>query len=873
MWTALALGAGLALLPLLVYGNGDLIISDCEDAALWRGGAPETELVRSGAGAVRWAPSENVSLVKPDIPHDWTSGNCLRLWLHSAQATGSRVWLILQSEDPAREGMDYYLLTIRVDWEGWREIVAPLDEIGRVRNPVGWHDINSFHLHAAWDPAVVPNPADAFVIDDIRVTTIAGPGEGPRTTDEEFFAALDLSRAGLEEVRAAVEAGDLERAKEAFREYFLARRHPRYMDNWWERPPVPAARPNTSAADDTVNHIYTFDRGRYDLGPDIDWASNQRDEGEAATIEWNAALNRHFFFRSLGAAYWGTLEDRYAEKLVEMKLDWIRKSPLLMLSSGVRPYHYAWQTLNTACRAGDTWIDSLWRTADAPAWTPDALVTVVKSLAEHARHLVRHPATRNWLTAQSKAVATVGMLFPEFREAADWRRIGIERLYGQMHTEVYPDGMQDELALGYNLWVVSNFAHILDLANLNGYGEEVPVDYKARLERMYNYLLYARAPDGRVPGLNDSWYSGVERYLEKAVEYFPHREDFLWGATGGREGRRPEVTSHAFDYSGNYVLRSGWEEDARFLFLNAGPFGSAHQHEDGLTFFMHAHGREWITEGGNYMYDASRWRRYVLSTRAHNTVRVDGQDQNRRRLRDTWVLPLPHEPLGNPWVSGEDFDYVAGVYDSGYGPEGAVNVTHRRDILFVKPDYWIIVDTLEPAGEAVHEYETIFHINADEARVEGLRVSSEMDGKRLDIIGAGPGLSVEVVKGVEEEPVQGWVSGPWRPVPTALYRNRAAGPVRNVYVMHPAPGRRMIPGVEVLHAPGAQAVALRIDLPDGEAHYFAQRGLDAPPGPVTLGPITTDADVCLVRVSREGKVSGVFALGGTEVSVDGVEAG
>ena len=33
----------------------------------------------------------------------------------------------------------------------------------------------------------------------------------------------------------------------------------------------------------------------------------------------------------------------------------------------------------------------------------------------------------------------------------------------------------------------------------------------------------------------------------------------------------------------------------------------------------------------NYAYDTSEMRKYVLSTRAHNTIRIDGKDQNTRR--------------------------------------------------------------------------------------------------------------------------------------------------------------------------------------------------------------------------------------------------
>ena len=219
-----------------------------------------------------------------------------------------------------------------------------------------------------------------------------------------------------------------------------------------------------------------------------------------------------------------------------MMRDWIAASPPLMLSSGNGPYHHAWETLNTAIRAADTWPDALFRTADSDAWTPESLCLAVKSLVHHARHLMRWPSKGNWLTEESKAITTMGILFPEFREADTWRRTGIARLYEQMEQEVYPDGLENELALGYGLWVLSNYASVLELASLNGRRNEIPPDYQSRLERMYNYVLYAMAPDGDVHGLNDSWSSDPRAILKQGFAYFPQRQDFLWGARAARKG-------------------------------------------------------------------------------------------------------------------------------------------------------------------------------------------------------------------------------------------------------------------------------------------------------------------------------------------------
>jgi len=855
--------------PSVAQPRPTLLISDCDSAAAWSAGELVTEPVTEGVGAIRWRLADPPSLATTEIPHDWSAYDALSLDLFAEDAVGSPLWLIFSSEDPAQDGPDYFVVRLKLDHTGWQRFVLPLDEMGATRHPLGWDQVQRFMLHAAWDPAIEINPEAVVVVDNIELVDYSATG--PRMIDEEFFEALDLDYPGLKAVREAVAAGDLTEAKAAWADHLRTRENPRWFEDWRERPePQPADKVNTAIADLALEHIFRWGRNDFDLGEDIDWSQNQMTEGESATIEWNARLNRHPMFQALARAWWQTGDEKYADKLVELMVDWIEDAPVLLHASGNSPYHWAWETLNTACRASDAWPDAVFQTLDAPAWTDEALVMVTKSFAEHARHLLKNPTSRNWLTAESTGLYYTGVLFPEFREAGQWRETAVDRLYTQMDTEVYPDGPEDELALGYGMWVLRNYGSVLDFAILNDRRDEIPTDWLAKIESMYNYVLYITMPNGVAPGLNDSGNTNARSILEAGFGYFPHRADFQWVATEGAHGAPPEHTSYPLPYCGHYIMRSGWEPDDLYMLLDAGPFGSGHQHEDKLTMVMYAHGRLQIVDGGSYMYDKSRWRRYVLCTRGHNTVMIDDLGQRRRKVPETRVLPYPFEPLDNPWVSEKDFDYVQGSYDSGYGYEENVQVAHTRSILFVKPHYWIVLDRMKPDDDAAHSYTSLFHMDAAEALVDDDGAITSQPGEGLSRVAIVPvptdGLTASVVKGKEDEPVQGWswaTGGPKGAVPTAVYELEGVGERTMCYLLWPLQADEELPVADIRRLdPGGGSVAGEVLLTDGTRHLFM---IGAGDGLTSFGGFTTDARAAFVALNADGAVERSFIVGGTSV--------
>jgi hypothetical protein len=791
--------------------------------------------------------------------------------------------------DRAPDQWDYYSTFLTVDWEGWKHFTLTKGDFSpktivegqgvKTKMPIGWHWIQYIALNSkGW--GLTPDPNTSLVFDDIRLVG----KEAPKVISD--FEGDETGWSGLAPTGDPVKSGKGAGAwidminNSGIRCNNIPHDWTAYdaLDFWVYSPKATGARvvmvldsdvpASSTGAERALRHEFDYTKGpgqsgTITFGPQIDWTANPT-EGEARTHLWNESLNRHFHFRTLSDAYWNTGQDKYAAEIAAQIMDWATRMPRPMLSSGNNVGHYAWQTLTTSIRISDVWPQALYRCMDAPSFTDDVLVTIMKSYRQQAQHLLRWPSGGNWLTSESNGLFTAGMLFPEFREAAEWRRVGVERLYKQLDDEVYPDGMEYELAAGYNNWVVSEFAHILELADLNNLRDELPADYQAKIEKMYNYLLLASMPDGTIPGLNDSGNSDVRSLLATGFKLFPRRRDFEFVATSRQRGEAPQITSHAFPWTGHYVMRTGWDADATYLLLDAGPYGYAHQHEDKLSFVLWGKGRQLLLDPGNFSYDRSRWRKYVLATYGHNTVLVDGLGQARGGKRETYFWPRPWQgasPADNDarWATTDQYDFASGVYADGYGPQH-LDVTHTRRVLFCKDlGVFLVTDTMKPSDDAQHQYQALFHLDSTDATVADGVVMTQNEGQANLVITPAPGLSVEIVKGKSEEPVQGWSNGPWRAIPTAIYAATGTGTVRMAFALEPvaAGATPKVKGVRVL--PGVtDGLALELTLADGTRRVIVQR--DAAGEPVTVAGVQAAKEITVASGPAEGALTTRYAF-------------
>ena len=322
--------------------------------------------------------------------------------------------------------------------------------------------------------------------------------------------------------------------------------------------------------------------------------------------------------------------------------------------------------------------------------------------------MTKYRTGSNWGLMEAEGMAFIAMTFPEFRDAEKWRDEAFRRLNNEINIQVYPDGHQRELAIGYHLGCIGKFLQTYELAKLNHLDDAFPDTYLERIEKMCEVPMKICLPDGTNVQFGDAWAGKPGQHSERFLEWSRlfNRDDFLFMATAGKEGVKPGTTTYALKESGLYSMRSGWDKQAICLVLKCGPDGGGHCQPDNGTFDLYAGGRNLMPDGGSYIYSGDReGRAWFRQTKVHQTLTLNGKNSM-------------YAPKLLLWEPGEDLDMLV-VENAGYD-----DLTHRRAVFFIDKRYFVIVD--EAIGDAAGDIGLHFQLAPTAANFdyENLSVST-----------------------------------------------------------------------------------------------------------------------------------------------------
>ncbi|HLM01282.1 MAG TPA: alginate lyase family protein [Pyrinomonadaceae bacterium] len=488
-------------------------------------------------------------------------------------------------------------------------------------------------------------------------------------------------------------------------------------------------------------------------------------------IVWE--LNRHQHFFTLGAAYWLTGDENYAEAFTRHLDGWMEQNPP---GAGIN-----WvSSLEVAFRA-ISWLWAFHFFEGARSFSPALFRKSLKFLYVHARHIEKYLSTyyspNTHLTGEALGLYYLGTQLAFLQPAHNWRETGAEILFAELDRQILPDGVYFEQSTWYARYTADFYTHFLILKVLNDEESDREREEKleGKLQLLLNYLMQVTRPDGTTPlvgdddggrslpfGCNRGAPNDFRAVLATGAVVF-ERGDYKFVAGGapaeetlwllGREGvesfedldeLRPLHASKSFESGGYFVMRDGWDATDNYFLIDCGSVGAlsgGHGHADTLAFDLAAGGKTMLVDPGTYTYhESEELRNYFRSTPAHNALVIDSESSSQTGGKFSWRTMA--KPEVKAWISENRFDFFEGAHD-GYRhlPDAPVTTTARA-VLFLKNDYWIMRDFAETRGE--HDYRLNFHfkpetnpkiVGAEDGRFYVDEETEKKSGLRLAVVG------------------------------------------------------------------------------------------------------------------------------------------
>ena len=565
---------------------------------------------------------------------------------------------------------------------------------------------------------------------------------------EELFDAICVERLG-KDFENAIEAGDYESAVHYAAEYFRSK--PDFSV------PSLSARGayNKAEAENSlrgkfrvINIDWEFEDGK------IDFLFDPTKITLPVNNEWLWQFNRHAHWASMARAYSATGDGRFATEFSRQLLLWIAQTDIPQKWNGAGS---AWRTIECGLRLLGNWqvaYDGFRRSL------PDGvLLLMIASMLRQSRHLVANPTAKNWLMMESNGVYTFSSLFPELSDSAENRKIAAERLVRELELQILPDGMHNELSPDYQYVVMICSYNFCTLAGSLGLEHEIPERFRELMRKTTQAAIMLSTPALTQPLTNDTHIIKTEYFTSLAEKALGKSPEYSYVNCRRTEGEPPagDTASAYLPYAGLAVMRSDWSADAAYLCFDVGPLGMAHYHQDMLNINIYKGSEELIYDDGGGQYEISEMRKYAISGYAHNTLLVDGSAQKRKE-------PLSYNtPYDAGWISNAEFDYARGVYDSTFGENLECPASHKREVRFCKPDFFVVSDTLKSKDEKNHCYELLLHLDTTSVntlpRYKNAIISDYGREYEIAIIPLdGDGAELEVASGTES-PIRGWFNG------------------------------------------------------------------------------------------------------------------
>ena len=462
---------------------------------------------------------------------------------------------------------------------------------------------------------------------------------------------------------------------------------------------------------------FEFLNHRESLDP-VDWSR------EYVSPLWTYKLHYFDFVPDLAWSFHWTRDERYLSRIRELTVNWMSGSNGAE-GRGWDPYPISVRAMNWI-RAFLLLLPDL--DPEYERVLTDSLCRQLEVLSQRLEwHLLANHVLKNLAT-----LTLADVLFPVVGER------GVDHaslLWKEVEEQVGSDGGHFERSPMYHAIVQADLLELLAFMRLAG--RSVPPDVRSRVGTMAVAFGRLSREEGSLHLFNDS--IDGEAPSKTMLRALSQCADLPWPETAPGPWALPET--------GYYGESSS--EGSR-LIVDCGPPGPsyqpAHAHCDLLSFELDIRGVSVVVDCGVHGYDGDPYREYARSTRAHNTVSIDGREQS-----EPWAT---FRMGGRGRVISVDTAAPTGGYrfSGAYAPHYDRGTEHHRIIERRSID-WTVTDRV--TGRPGARLSSYLHLHPTWlVRRVADRIRIESEGRALEL--SWFGIDEVIVRRGEEEPQQGW---------------------------------------------------------------------------------------------------------------------
>ncbi|WP_051294811.1 heparinase II/III family protein [Maridesulfovibrio bastinii] len=486
----------------------------------------------------------------------------------------------------------------------------------------------------------------------------------------------------------------------------------------------------------------------------------------------------------IARAYSLTGDDKYLDAVKKMIRSWLKQCPYLYgpqwsssLELAIRLINWAlaWQYIGGK-------DSKIFKDEDGRFFKKEWLESIYRHMDFIRGWFSKGSSANNHLIGEAAGLFTACATWPYWEDCSQWRILTRDILEVEVRRQIHLDGIDAEQAVSYQQFVLDFL-----LVAWTSHRESFSEGYLSVVRKMISFIGAIMDSKGNVPMIGDAddgFVTGLLPYgecpyksllatggilfIRKSLRARVGKEDLKTRSLLGRNpaavkkrkaGDRAMSRCRRFRHGGYYLLGSSFNEaDEIFILVDCGPLGlgslAAHGHADALSVYLSAGGNEFLIDPGTYAYHTDRkWRDYFRGTSAHNTIRVDGEDQSVIGGNFLWRDKAEAKPLE---ISlGGAIESFTGMHN-GYS-RLSDPVTVERSISFERRNSIVkIEDRLECSSS--HTVEQFWHFSEKcclSNPSNGI-VVAENGGWRMTM-SFPKNSDIKIISGQEDPPL-GWIS-------------------------------------------------------------------------------------------------------------------